>query len=123
MNMAKYFLSVDEQKELIKLEEAEMKKLQDKEEVVVSQLDKKEEEPEKLNRFQMQELLLHEYSERIYGAANQFDLDTNQTGAESKNSVFDQLIKSKQLMKGLETDSIYYVEGKLDFVSKNKDLI
>lgn len=123
MNMAKYFLCVDEQKELIKLEEAEMKKLQDKEEVVVSQLDKKEEEPEKLNRFQMQELLLNEYSERIYGAANHFDLDTNQTGAESKNSVFDQLIKSKQLMKGLETDSIYYVEGKLDFVSKNKDLI
>lgn len=43
----------------------------------MSQLDKKEEEPEKLNRFQMQELLLNEYSERIYGAANHFDLDTN----------------------------------------------
>lgn len=63
--------------------------------------------------------MIDEYSERIIAAATDFDLDANQTGSDSKNSKFDQLVKSLVLLKGLENDSIYFVEGQYDKPKNN----
>lgn len=116
MDMAKYFLNVNEQKEKLRLEELERQRAQENVDKSESLIDKKEEEQEELTEEEKIDLLISEYSKRIFEAANNFDIDTNQ-GAEGHNSKFDQMIRSKLLMKGLETDSIYYVEGQYDKVS------
>jgi len=51
---------------------------------------------------------LKEYSSRIWKSGNQFDIDILGNNRQSK---FDLMIQDGLLKKGLENDSLYYVEG------------
>ena len=51
---------------------------------------------------------LREHSNRIWKSGNQFDIDILGNNRQSK---FDLMIEDGLLKKGLENDSLYYVEG------------
>lgn len=63
-------------------------------------------------REEEQNTTLNEYAREIQEAAVEFDIDGPQAGVEGENSYEDQLIQFKLIQKGLENDSLYFVEGK-----------
>ena len=110
MDMSKYFKSIQEQRDILLQIQIEKKKQLELEEESEIQLEPKEEE-KPLSKIEMMDQLLAEYSDRIFESAYNFDLDSDQIGAAAKNSNFDKMVKGRLLLKGLENDSIYFVEG------------
>ena len=107
MDMAKYFLNAKDQKKILDQIERDEQLQQTVKNNALDSSD--DEEEEDFTEYDKQVLTISHYADRIHESSYNFDID--ETGAEGINSANDKMVEQKILMKSLESDVIYYVEG------------
>jgi hypothetical protein len=110
MNMEGLFRSTDEQREIEQQAKSAEKerKAQSMDVQLDGQVDEDEGGEEKeIRASEWQSKVMREISERIRKSSQNFDIDRS---GNRQKSFFDQLVEQNRLTKGLETDSLFFME-------------